>query len=121
MNFNGDSAANYSIHQLIGDGATASSSATTGSAYVFAGNVAGNTATAGVFGVAIIDILDYANTNKYKTTRTFTGNDNNGSGDVRLMSGNWRSTAAITSIVITESTAANMNQYSSFALYGIKG
>jgi hypothetical protein len=33
-----------------------------------------------VFGVAIIDILDYANTSKNKTVRALSGEDENGAG-----------------------------------------
>jgi hypothetical protein len=72
-----------------------------------------------VFAANVIDILDYANTNKYKTTRSFSGADNNGSGFVQFMSGLWMNTAAITSITILPNSD-NFAQYSSFALYGIK-
>jgi hypothetical protein len=67
----------------------------------------------------ICDVLDYANTNKFKTLRSLTGNDRNGSGSIWLDSGLWRSTSAITSIKFTTGTA--FAQYSQFALYGIKG
>jgi len=118
MQFNGDTAANYSSHSLTGDGASASAGAS-----VSASNIGGvqywtNTS---LFSTEIIDILDYANTNKYKTTRMLAGVDGNGSGYVTLTSGNWRSTAAISSIVINVQGANNFAQYSSFALYGIKG
>jgi hypothetical protein len=39
-----------------------------------------NGATANAFGVGIIDILDYANTNKYKTIKSLDGCDLNGAG-----------------------------------------
>lgn len=111
---------NYSFHQIIGDGASTS-------AYG-GGNeeglillATGATATASVFGVGVVDILDYANTNKYKTHRSLGGFDNNGSGRVGMSSGVWRNTAAITSIRLAPNNAANFVQYSQFALYGIKG
>jgi hypothetical protein len=63
--------------------------------------------------------LDYANTNKYKTLRTLNGSDANGSGVVQLRSGLWMSSSAINAITLSTS-AGNFNQYSSFALYGIK-
>jgi hypothetical protein len=65
-----------------------------------------------------MDILDYANTNKFKTTRTLEGYDANGSGNVSLTSGLWQSTSAINSITIT--AVGTFNQYSQFALYGVK-
>ena len=118
--FNSDTAANYSRHNLIGDGASASASASTSSSNVLAGQYPQGGTTASVFGVFVLDILDYQDTNKYKTTRALFGTDLNGSGQVRLSSGNWRNTAAISTITITPEDA-NFAQYSSFALYGIKG
>jgi hypothetical protein len=82
---------------------------------------AGASASANIFGVGVCDILDYADTNKYKTVRTLTGRDFNGSGDVRLHSTNWRNTATVTSIKVSDSSGANLAQYTSVALYGIKG
>jgi hypothetical protein len=73
----------------------------------------------GIFGAQIIDIFDYADTDKYKTQRSIGGNDNNGTGMIALMSGSWRSTSPINSITIT-ATSANFVTYSSFALYGVK-
>ena len=37
------------------------------------------------------------------------------------MSGLWMSTAAVSTITLTNAGAINFTQYSSFALYGIKG
>lgn len=80
----------------------------------------GSTATANVFGAIVLDILDYADTNKYKTTRSLAGLDSNTAGGaLQLASGSWRNTAAITSI--TFSSGTNFQQYSTLALYGIKG
>ena len=75
---------------------------------------------ASTFTAGVIDILDYANTNKYKTLRTLNGGDANGSGNIQIESGSWRNTAAITSITLTHN-GSGFTQYSSFALYGIKG
>lgn len=115
--FNADSAANYNWHYLFGDGASATAGASVSASSIFGGQII--TPNNSSFATSIIDILDYANTNKYKTTRGLYANDQNGSGRVLFTSGSWRSTAAISSIVF--STAANFAQYSSFALYGIKG
>jgi hypothetical protein len=79
-------------------------------------NAAGYT---NMFGAGVIDILDYANTNKYKTSRLLGGEDLNGSGRVYLMSSNWQKTTAITQIDLSFETG-NCMQYSQFALYGIK-
>jgi len=68
----------------------------------------------------IVDILDYANTNKYTTMRSLSAYDANGSGLVWFQSLLWMNTNAITNIKIIRSTSG-FNQYSHFALYGIKG
>ena len=119
--FNSDTGANYSYHYLQGDGSSALAGSSTNSPYVFLHRFAASSATSGVNGVGVLDVLDYANTNKYKTTRSLAGYDNNGSGAIELDSGNWRNTGAITSITIAPGLGTSLNQYSSFALYGIKG
>jgi hypothetical protein len=67
-----------------------------------------------------MDIVDYTNTNKYKTSRAFAGFDANGSGMLAVTSGLWMSTTAINSITFTSDASGNFAQYSSFALYGVK-
>lgn len=70
--------------------------------------------------VAIIDILDYASTTKLKTVRAIGGSDNNGTGQVHLGSGmNHTITSAITSLTFFGG-GSNYNEYSTFALYGVK-
>ena len=78
-----------------------------------------DTAVANVPANFIIDILDYANTNKYKTNTSLSGLDTNNAqyADIRLNSGNWRNTAAVSTITISGMT---FGTYSSFALYGVK-
>lgn len=125
IQFNSDTSTNYSWHELYGDGSTASA-AQTGVSASFAEVSDGmwGTNTGGTFGISIIDILDYANTSKYKTVRALSGVDINGTlagygGRVGMMSSNWRSTSAISSITFTGGQG-NFTQYSKFALYGIK-
>jgi hypothetical protein len=118
VRFNNDSGANYSTHDLTGDGGSASASAGSSTTEFGIGNTSGGS-NANIFGAQIVDILDYANTNKFKTVRTLGGHDQNGSGYLGLFSGNWRSATAINSITIIP-LVANIQQYSSFALYGIK-
>jgi hypothetical protein len=118
--FNSDTGSNYARHNLIGDGASATASAATSTTVLVFGQIPKNNETANRFGAFVCDILDYANTNKYTTTRSLLGTDLNGSGQVRFTSGLWQNTAAITSIKLTSETN-NLAQYSHFALYGIKG
>jgi hypothetical protein len=119
MQFNGDTGTNYSYHFLYGSGAgSGSAGAATTQSYMLMSNNFYTTGTS-LCGVAVIDILDYTNTNKYKTMRSLAGADLNGSGSMNLCSGNWRNTNAITSITIYPNSG-NFNTYSSFALYGVK-
>lgn len=76
--------------------------------------------SANVFGANIIDILDYANTNKNKVVRAFNGSNNNTAAFTVLSSGLWIDTAAITGIRLTLSSG-NWATNTQFALYGIKG
>jgi hypothetical protein len=117
--FNGDTAANYSFHNLLGNN-SAGANAGTSQSNIQIARIAEASLTSNDFATAVIDILDYTNTNKYKTTRSLSGWDGNGSGDIRLISGNWRSTSAITSITLTPGSGSFL-QYTQFALYGIKG
>jgi len=117
IRLNGDTASNYSWHVLYGNGSSTFSANSTSSNIMYSMY---SSTTASIFGVTVTDILDYKDTNKYTTIRVLTGYDTNGAGDVLLYSGNWRSTSAVTSIVLFPASG-NFNQYSQFALYGIKG
>jgi len=114
--FNSDSANNYTSHFLYGNGTSASSGSDLPRNDVYIASNLYSTYFAGV----VCDILDYESTNKFKTIRSLSGNDRNGSGSMWLFSGSWRnSTNAISSIRIY--TSGTIPQYSHFALYGIKG
>ena len=121
MQFNSDTGANYAYHYLQGDGSSVAAGAASSNTSILFSRSSSASQTSGIFGVTVIDILDYANTNKYKTTRNLGGNDANGSGIVSLLSGLWMSTSAITSITLDQQNGPNWVQYSSFAIYGIKG
>ena len=117
---NSDTGSNYAYHLLAGDGASASASAGANQTVAYGTQLTANSATANIVGAGILDVLDYANTNKFKTTRMLGGNDRNGAGEVRFISDLWRSTSAINSIEITSVNAGNWTTTSHFALYGIK-
>ena len=114
--FNSDGGNNYYRHIL----------------YASAGGIAATSSQSNVFGGyqdpvantfcgAVMDILDYTDTNKYKTVRTSWGIDTSGSGWQGLSSGLWKNTNAISSISLAVSGGSGIAQYSHFALYGIKG
>jgi hypothetical protein len=121
LQVNGDTGSNYKTHQLYGDGATAGASAQGSTNLTYTGVATGQNNTASVFSATIVDILDYTNTNKYTTLRALSGTDSNNTyGYLQLGSGLWLNTAAVTSLTFQISTVG-FGQYSSFALYGIKG
>jgi hypothetical protein len=121
MTFNSDTGASYSFHQLLGDGSTASANSGTSQNNILVSRIATTGGSASIFGGILLDILDYDNTSKYKTTRSLGGADQNGSGLIYFNSGLWMNTSAITSITLKPSSTYVFQQYSSFALYGIKG
>lgn len=116
MTYNGVGGTSYVGHVLYGNGSSAGANAGNGTSAssIFAGSVS-NTAT--VFGGVLVDILDYANTSKYTTSRHLIGVDSNSSGSVEFISGSFMNTSAISSITFTGST--NFPQYSTLALYGV--
>ena len=118
IRFNSDSGSNYRAHYIVGDGSSVSA-ADNGNITYMPANVT-STAAGSIFSATIIDILDYANTNKYKTSRALDARELNGSGAIFLRSYLWMSTSAVTSITIESNLGTALNQYSSFALYGIK-
>jgi hypothetical protein len=121
VRFNSDTGNNYARHYLFADGASVSAGADTSTSFANVGLLTGANASASIFGANVIDILDYANTNKYKTIRCLGGEDENGSGNLQFASGLWQNTNAITSItLICQAGVASFRQYSSFALYGIR-
>jgi len=118
--FNNDSGSNYTMHQLKGNGSSVTASANTPDTGIYGLNTL-YTGGISAFNGFVIDILDYTNTSKYKTLRALNGYDANGSGIIELQSGSWMNTAAITRIDMPEVNGSTYGQYSTFALYGIKG
>ena len=124
IRLNGDTAANYSWHNLQGNGGSAVSRGAANDTAIRSNVLAAAGAPTGAFSGYVTDLLDYADTNKFKTLRSLGGVDSNGAvmgegGFIELLSGNWRSTSAITSITLAADTP-NLLQNSSFALYGVK-
>jgi hypothetical protein len=101
LQFNSDTApsnTNYSHTQLGGTGsATYSNGENSVFAIRFASNQIGDSSTIPVF--SSIDIFSYAGST-YKTVLATTSSDQNGAGYVQRTVGLWRSTAAISSVVL---------------------
>jgi hypothetical protein len=127
LQFNSDTTSgNYKSHGLFGDASTTTANTNQGTNGAFIGDGTLGTQTGGTFGAAVVDILDYANTNKNTTVRSISGVDLNGTvagygGRVGLFSSLWLNTSAITTIKISPAGGTDFRQYTQFALYGIKG
>lgn len=121
LQFNGDTTSSYATHYLYGTGSgTPIAAASASRADIFAGYANSNNYSATNYTANILDILDYRNANKNKTTRTLCGNDGNGAGFVLFTSGVWLKTDAVTSIKLYPTTSVfAINSH--FALYGIRG
>jgi hypothetical protein len=120
IQFNGDTAANYSWHALNGDGSGAYSNGAANVTYPCL-TAAVLPATGTTYGVGILDVQDYSVTTKNKTARMIAGRDTNGATTqtINLSSGAWFNTAAITSLSFR--TGTGFSNTSIFSLYGIKG
>jgi hypothetical protein len=119
LRFNSDSGTtNYRSHYLYGDGAAGAGDYGSGASWLYLGSAP---STANTFAGVVIDVLDYTSTAKNKTIRALHGYDLNGSGVVQLISGLWMNSASAVSSIDLVMGANNYAQYSSFALYGIKG
>lgn len=118
---------NYPRHEIRGQGSAASAVATINVDTTTKGAMIGYPGYSATHpAVGIVDILDYTNTNKYKTTRSFFGQDANGSGIIALHSSAWLSTSAITRIDVRcnlaggSAASSTFNAGSTISLYGVK-
>ena len=110
IQYNGDTATNYSDTVLKGNGTAASSTRSTSATYCYLAYTDPSTRTA-----IIAHIQNYSNATTYKTllSRFSTAGST-----VGVIAGLWRSTAAITSITISTSVY-NFSTGTTFTLYGI--
>jgi hypothetical protein len=118
---NGDTATNYSVTTLEGNGSSASSNRISSQAYgqlTYNGYDAGGN-TASTFSSIEFYIPSYL-ASQNKPISTFTATENNTTTGILEIDANlWRNTAAITSIEVYSDTG-NFVADSSFYLYGIK-
>jgi hypothetical protein len=114
---NGDTAANYSNTSLEGNGTAASSQKVANTTlWRLEGFWQANTSTTPF--MQTLDIFSYAGST-FKTALGAGSNDQNGSGDVIRTVHLYRSTSAITSLLIS-TTGPNMTVGTTATLYGIK-
>lgn len=117
IRFNSDSASNYSWHHAWSSGAGTAYNYASPASFMFVGYADSANQPVSFY----IDILDYRNTNKFKTVRAqHAGEFNGGSGEVALWSGTWRNkNAAVTSIQFSPG-GGNFAVGSQISLYGVK-
>ena len=110
LQFNGDTATNYSVTALTGDGTSASSSSVTSKTSMWGQQGALNNPS-----LWTVDIFNYTGST-FKTCLITTSADGNGSGYTEREVGLWRSTSAITSLSFSGGT---YNAGTTATLYGI--
>jgi hypothetical protein len=111
MQFNGDTGSNYSRTILLGNGSTATSVRASSVTEARIGQVQTTPST------TIANVMNYSNTT---TNKTVLSRDGNAGANTQANVNLWRSTSAITSILIYQSSSANFLTGSTFTLYGIK-
>ena len=118
--FNGDTGASYPWHYVTGDGSSAYSGGSTAATNPYILKCTSANSSTNIFGVGVWDILDYASTTKFKTSRAISGYDNNTAGEVVQFSSSWQNLAPVTSIRIADVLGDNFAVNTWFALYGVK-
>lgn len=119
VHINNDLNANYTEHGFYTDGASPLYFGTTSTTGLLGYRIGAANALSGLSeGSFIMDILDYTNTNKNKTSKSIGGVDYNGGGDLFVNSSVWLSTAAITSLTLIP--VGSFLTGSSISLFGIK-
>jgi hypothetical protein len=118
IQFNGDTATNYSWTVLFGSGSAAGSYRESNKTAIPTGyysqiDISPATST------FIIQIMNYSNATTNKTVLTRGNNAASGRG-VDAIVGLWRSTAAITSVALNVDATHQYTSGSTFTLYGVK-
>ena len=111
-----DTGANYSTHAMYGQLAAEGTHLRSGSSGIDAWASTGGIVSGAEYGIGIVDILDYANTNKNTTVQGVNGTL--GSPEVRFNSGLWDATGAVDRIKLAPYAGA-FTRGSEFTLYGL--
>jgi hypothetical protein len=115
LQFNGDTASNYSTTILWGNGTTTGSTRLSSQTFIRYNYTADPNTTD--FGTVLININNYSNTTTYKTVLTKWGLAPRG---LDTSVGLWRNTAAINKVTFTLESPANFTTGCVWTLYGIK-
>lgn len=122
MYYNNDQSATYSAHAYYQSNGTvyARNNTTTQWNVFFPTGTNGIGAASNFWSAFIIDIYDYKDTSKYKTSSAIGGFSDNTNGDFGYGSGLWLNTNAVSRIDLMPTFASGWRANSTFALYGIK-
>ena len=115
LTFNSDSGSNYAWHELLGTGSAVESYASSSQPRI---QIVPLPPTTGFTG-GVVDILDPFNASKNTTTRSLSGQAEGIYNQIRLGSGVWMNTNAVSSITLTG--GVNIASLSRYSLYGVKG
>jgi len=119
LQFNGDTATNYTYRRLYGTGSVAGSD-TTSNGYAYTAYTGYANATANTFGNSEIYIPNYSVSGIQKSISSDGVSENNATtAYMALMANIWTGTAAISSINIAPVNGSGWAQYSTFSLYGL--
>jgi hypothetical protein len=120
LQFNNDTASNYSCTRIYGNGSTVASDRFSSRPEIDAGFMPG--ADGNGQGTIIANVMNYSNATTYKTSLIRWETEQGASGSKYTVAevGLWRSTAAITTINLSVNGGTNFNSGSTFTLYGIK-
>jgi hypothetical protein len=113
MTLNGDTSPSYSIHTLETGSSSVASYGQNSSTYMLFGD-RGNTGPTPV----VTDLLDFSNTNKFKTIKLAFGNTG---WRTAFQSGGYRSLSVINSITMYVTSGGIEPAGTRYSLYGIKG
>ena len=116
VRFNSDSTAIYSATNLFGD-TGAGSARSTGDSFCYWSYIPSASQASGTFGVATMNIMNYANTTTFKTAVSKSGNT---TAQLETTANLYRSTSAISTLTMLSATSNNIAVGSTFTLYGIK-
>ena len=119
VRFNGDTTNSYASHALAGQNGNVSSFDSSNSPAMYLVTSPGGSESMN-YGAQIIEILDFNSTTKNTTIRTLMGYASSNEQRVRLSSGLYNKTDAITSVSVVSWGGNTFSSGSRFSLYGIR-
>jgi len=122
VRLNNDSGSNYSNHWMQGySGSGVGATASTGDSYAKWGDAVGGNNAATEYSNSVIDILDYANTNKNTTVQYFSGSvpSLSAASTVKLGSSLWDATSAVNEIYVYVINTPAFQRGTEMTLYGL--